>query len=93
MNYCLDFSLRVEARMNDITQKNCEGTRRSSDTLSAEGELQIYETVLAEVLEEDEGRTWAGGEVRIGEIILLIDSDSRVVSLSLSNARPLHNLC
>jgi hypothetical protein len=31
------------------------------------------------IIESDEGRTLAQGNVRIGEIILLIDSDTRVV--------------
>lgn len=34
------------------------------------------------MLKQDEGRMMAEGNVRIGKIILLIDSDTRVVSCS-----------
>jgi len=40
------------------------------------------ETIIA----SDEGRTWASGNVRLGEFILLVDCDTRVVSDSFRGA-------
>jgi hypothetical protein len=39
----------------------------------------LYTASLARVLEED-GRIQAAGNIRMGEIILIVDSDTRVVS-------------
>lgn len=39
----------------------------------------LYKASLARVLEED-GRIQAAGNIRMGEIILIVDSDTRVVS-------------
>ena len=33
---------------------------------------------MSEVVDEDEGRTWADGNIRMGDYILLVDSDTRV---------------
>lgn len=43
-----------------------------------EDEKEIYEEGLAMALEESEGRAWAAGNIRVGELILIIDSDTRV---------------
>lgn len=45
---------------------------------SPDQEHNMYESALAAVIVEDEGRTWAAGNVRLGDYILLIDSDTRV---------------
>ncbi|KAK1490233.1 hypothetical protein CCUS01_14502 [Colletotrichum cuscutae] len=69
MNYALMTSNRVEEKLKQINR----GSRWSQDS-----EDQAYEQALAEVLEESEGRTWAEGNIRMGDYILLIDSDTRV---------------
>ena len=69
MNYALNVSARVEDKLAGIH-------RPSTWTTADEGEA--YEKMLDEIIQEDEGRTWAGGNVRIGDYILLIDSDTRV---------------
>jgi len=41
-------------------------------------EQQVYEKALQQATDEMEGRAWAAGNIRIGEYILIIDSDTRV---------------
>lgn len=69
MNYALWVSARVEDRM-------AETDRSESWTQSDEDEA--YHNALTDIVTEDEGRTWAEGNIRVGDYILLIDSDTRV---------------
>jgi Glycosyl transferase family group 2 len=69
MNYALSVSVRVEDRLAVLSR---DGIWRQQQ------ELDAYHHALAQVIEEDQGRTWAEGNVRIGDYILLIDSDTRV---------------
>ncbi|KAI3322452.1 glycosyl transferase family group 2-domain-containing protein [Xylariaceae sp. AK1471] len=69
MNYAMMVSNRVEDKLVQ--------TQRSS-SWTQEDEFAAYEQCLSEVLEEDEDRTWAEGDIRIGDYILIIDSDTRV---------------
>lgn len=69
MNYCLMVSNRIEEKLKGITR---------GDSWSQESEDRVYTQALAQVLQEDEGRTWAEGNVRVGDYVLLIDSDTRV---------------
>ncbi|ORY65012.1 glycosyl transferase family group 2-domain-containing protein [Pseudomassariella vexata] len=69
MNYAMMVSNRVEDKLVQVP--------RSSNWTQAD-EYGAYEQCLAEVLQEDEGRTWAEGNIRIGDYILIIDSDTRV---------------
>ncbi|KAI1186053.1 glycosyl transferase family group 2-domain-containing protein [Nemania serpens] len=69
MNYAMMISNRVEDKLVQ--------TQRST-TWTQENEFAAYEQCLSEVLQEDEGRTWAEGNIRIGDYILIIDSDTRV---------------
>ncbi|CZR53718.1 uncharacterized protein PAC_03598 [Phialocephala subalpina] len=78
MNYCLDFSIRVEDELLRLISVLCNETGRSDDELSVEEENTLYQKALQTIIDEDGGRTIAGGNVRIGEIILIIDSDTRV---------------
>lgn len=59
--------------------------RRQSDW-TQQDEDQQYQRCLAEVVQEDQGRTIAEGDVRIGEYILLVDSDAGVPSDCLLDA-------
>lgn len=47
-------------------------------------EEAYYEQALARVMESD-SRIKAGGDIRVGEHILLVDSDTRVVSSHATN--------
>lgn len=69
MNYALHVSNRVEDKLATI--------QRGSDW-DNDQETAAYQQCLADVLREDEGRTWAEGNIRIGDYILIVDSDTRV---------------
>jgi GT2 family glycosyltransferase len=69
MNYALMVSNKVEDKLTLI-----ERTR----DWTQEDEYAAYDRCLAEVLTEEEGRAWAEGNIRVGDYILLIDSDTRV---------------
>ncbi|KAJ9155187.1 Glycosyltransferase family 2 protein [Pleurostoma richardsiae] len=76
MNFALMISCRVEDKLVQINRPP-EWTQHD--------EAQAYERALKEVLEED-GRAWADGNIRVGDYILLIDSDTRVPADCLLDA-------
>ena len=69
MNYAMAVSARIEDKLAAITR---------TETWTEEDEHQEYTECLQQVIKEDEGRTWADGNVRMGDYVLLIDSDTRV---------------
>jgi membrane glycosyltransferase len=69
MNYAMWVSNRVEDKLNALERH--EGWTQ-------EHEAAAYHDALVEVIDADEGRTWADGNIRIGDYILIIDSDTRV---------------
>ncbi|OCK81960.1 hypothetical protein K432DRAFT_294338 [Lepidopterella palustris CBS 459.81] len=69
MNYALWVSNRVEEKLNNIHRP---------DTWSQQDENHAYRQALDEIIKLDGGRTWADGNIRMGDYILLIDSDTRV---------------
>ncbi|KAF2084273.1 hypothetical protein K490DRAFT_75932 [Saccharata proteae CBS 121410] len=69
MNYALWVSNRVEEKLLE---------RERPATWSQEDEANAYKNALTEIVADDEGRTWADGNIRVGDYILLIDSDTRV---------------
>ena len=77
MNYCLEFSNKVEDELLRLIAQREETMNTQNITLEQENAL--YEQALETVVARDEGRTMAAGNVRLGEIILLIDCDTRVV--------------
>ncbi|KPM44164.1 hypothetical protein AK830_g2346 [Neonectria ditissima] len=78
MNYCLAFSNRVEDELHRLTELECRNRNCSYEELSAEDDDALYEMALQNMLDADEGKTWAEGNIRMGEIILIIDCDTRV---------------
>ncbi|THW11504.1 hypothetical protein D6D24_07170 [Aureobasidium pullulans] len=56
------------------------------DYWTQEDEVASYVRALEKVIEEDEGRTWADGNIRMGDYVLLIDSDTRVPTDCLLDA-------
>ncbi|KAK8852230.1 glycosyltransferase family 2 protein [Apiospora arundinis] len=76
MNFALMISCKVEEKLARY--------ERGNDWTQAD-EAQAYEQSLKEVLEED-GRAWADGNVRVGDYILIIDSDTRVPADCLLDA-------
>ena len=77
MNYALWVSQRVEEKLEKV------GTPVD---WSQDQEALVYENALSEVIAEDEGQIWAEGNIRMGDYILLIDSDTRVPSDCLLDA-------
>ncbi|PQE05755.1 glycosyltransferase family 2 protein [Rutstroemia sp. NJR-2017a BVV2] len=77
MNYALMISNKVEDRLVGIDRPQ---------GWSQEDEDRCYDRCLAEVLAAEEGRAWAEGNIRIGDYILLIDSDTRVPTDCLLDA-------
>ncbi|KAL2353394.1 glycosyl transferase family group 2-domain-containing protein [Cryomyces antarcticus] len=71
MNYAMWVSNRVEEKLTAIFRP---------ETWTQEDEAAAYRDAMSQVVEEDAGRTWADGNIRIGDYILLIDSDTRVPS-------------
>ncbi|KAK4102336.1 hypothetical protein N658DRAFT_495691 [Parathielavia hyrcaniae] len=76
MNFALMISCKVEEKLAAV--------QRTPDW-SQHDEAQAYERALKEVLEDD-GRAWADGNIRVGDYILLIDSDTRVPADCLLDA-------
>jgi hypothetical protein len=85
MNYCLDFSNKVEDELLGLIAQREETINTQHITLEEENAL--YEQALETVIAGDEGRTMAAGNVRLGEIILLIDCDTRVVSFDFQKPK------
>ncbi|KAF7543007.1 hypothetical protein G7Z17_g11092 [Cylindrodendrum hubeiense] len=78
MNYCLAFSNRVEDELHRLTELECGNRNCSYEDLNDEDDDRLYEVALQNMLDADEGQTWAEGNIRMGEIILIIDCDTRV---------------
>lgn len=86
MNYCLDFSLRVDQEMDRQMDARCRENGCTPADLTVDEEAELYDLAREAVLAADNGRTWAAGDCRLGEIILIVDSD-------VSNiATPIHAL-
>lgn len=81
MNYCLDFSSRVEDELLRLIEQREQTMNTQHITLEQENIL--YDQALETIVRADEGRTMAAGNVRLGELILLIDCDTRVVSFDV----------
>jgi hypothetical protein len=68
MNYGLALSNRVEEKLQAIERPS---------TWTQVDEVEAYETCLSQVLDEHP-EAWVEGNIRIGDYILLIDSDTQV---------------
>ncbi|KAK3679131.1 hypothetical protein LTR78_000691 [Recurvomyces mirabilis] len=78
MNYCLDFTGRVEDDWLVRIAAECEKRGCTQADLSIEEEEVLYDEARESQIEADGGKTWAAGNVRMGEVILIIDSDTRM---------------
>lgn len=81
MNYCLSFSLKVEDELLRLMKEKSDREGRSEVDFSVEEEEFLYEQALQILLDADGGMTMAEGNVRMGDIILIIDCDTRVVGI------------
>lgn len=73
MNFALNISQKVEARLQEMVDAS------GSPFLDEAEEESMYQEALAHVLEENP-LAMASGDIRVGEVILIVDSDTRVVS-------------
>lgn len=76
MNFALMILCRVEDKLQTLSRP---------PEWSQHDEAWAYEQALKEVLDED-GRAWPDGNIRVGDYILLIDSDTRVPADCLLDA-------
>jgi hypothetical protein len=77
MNFALNLSIKVEDAM--LSQLEQHMKNEKTDLINVSQEEQMYQNSLAQVLRENP-QAQAEGDIRIGEIILIVDSDTRVVS-------------
>ena len=88
MNFGLALALRVEEILaeleNDPAKKAELGIGTGEDPFLDE-ETELAERALEMAVEETNGRAWARGgqSLRIGEIILIVDSDTIVPEVRL----------
>jgi hypothetical protein len=86
MNYCLDFSIRVEDELLRLCAEFEQ--QHPEEEIIVPKENEFYSMAMETTIASDEGKTWAAGNVRLGEYILLVDCDTRVVSFfSVKNHR------
>jgi cellulose synthase/poly-beta-1,6-N-acetylglucosamine synthase-like glycosyltransferase len=71
MNYALNLSQKVEEYLQELVDGS--GTDMIDDT----EEEDLYQQALARALSENP-QAMAGGNIRMGEVILIVDSDTRV---------------
>ncbi|KFG78288.1 putative glycosyltransferase family 2 protein [Metarhizium anisopliae] len=75
MNFALNISQKVEAYMQDLADARL--ANKETDLITDAEEEEMYQSALARVLEENP-LAWADGDIRVGELILIVDSDTRV---------------
>lgn len=75
MNFALNVSNRVEDELQVMVDRRF--SEKGDASISEEEELELYTRALESVLAADP-RAKAGGNIRMGEIILIVDSDTVV---------------
>jgi cellulose synthase/poly-beta-1,6-N-acetylglucosamine synthase-like glycosyltransferase len=69
----MNYALRISCRIEDLMAQHPRG-----DGWSQLEENALYKEMMEAVMAEHEGEAWADGNIRIGDYILLVDSDTRV---------------
>jgi cellulose synthase/poly-beta-1,6-N-acetylglucosamine synthase-like glycosyltransferase len=77
MNFALIVSNKVEDKLLELLR---------TPVWSQKEEDAAYQECLTKVIEELNGKAWAKGNIRVGDYILLIDSDTRVPTDCLLDA-------
>lgn len=75
MNFALDISIKTEERLQNLIDMRLQTEKR--ETIESSEQFALYRTALADTL-KDNPRAKAAGNIRIGEHILIVDSDTRV---------------
>ena len=78
LNHCNTLSLRIEEIMDERRADMQARLGKTMEWWSEMDERALYAEALEAAIVETEGKSWAKGNIRIGEVILLIDSDTRV---------------
>jgi hypothetical protein len=78
MNFALNVSVKVERLLQQFVNEHTSSEEGYQGYLTMEEEEELYKKAPNQVLAADP-RAKAGGNVRIGEIVLLVDSDTQVV--------------
>ncbi|KAF2864818.1 glycosyl transferase family group 2-domain-containing protein [Massariosphaeria phaeospora] len=73
----MNFALNITNKMEDVLQSLVDSRFEKEDAITEDQEAQLYQQALQTVLAAD-SRAKAGGNIRMGEIILIVDSDTRV---------------
>jgi hypothetical protein len=73
----MNFALNTSNRVEDVLQQLVDNRSDKGSSISEEEELALYQQALDQVLTADP-RAKAGGNIRMGEIILIVDSDTIV---------------
>ncbi|RDW84881.1 hypothetical protein BP6252_02471 [Coleophoma cylindrospora] len=77
MNYALMVSNKIEEKLAIISR---------DENWNQRDEEKVYKHAMNQVLSELNGRAWAEGNIRMGDYILIIDSDTRVPADCLLDA-------
>ncbi|KAF3914208.1 hypothetical protein ABW20_dc0107007 [Dactylellina cionopaga] len=80
MNFALQLSLATEEKLIGLVKEQYGDNAQ----LTGRNEQDLYSQAMQMAIKEN-GWAWAGGNIRIGEIILLVDSDTRVPKNCLVN--------
>ncbi|KAK3685939.1 glycosyl transferase family group 2-domain-containing protein [Podospora appendiculata] len=75
MNFALNISQKVEKYLQEMV--DAKAAAEGSDMIDEQEEQDLYELALSRVLEENPNAQ-AAGNIRMGEFILIVDSDTRV---------------
>jgi hypothetical protein len=78
-NFCMNFSNKVERTLKRLLHEKTQTEKGAPIYVDPAVEEALYHEALAEELAKDT-RAKAAGNIRMGEIILMVDSDTRVVS-------------
>jgi hypothetical protein len=82
----MNFALNVANKVEDELLSMLTDTLEKTDMIDPVEEDILYHRAMDRVLASDP-RIKAGGDIRMGEIILIVDSDTRVVSFVLVHIR------
>lgn len=79
MNFALNTSCKVEAKLQQFVSERKIQEKGQTGMIDSHEEEELYQKALDEVMAEDP-RIKAKGNIRMGEHILIVDSDTIVVS-------------